>query len=107
MTESMNRRFGHKAMKESYITEAKLRFKKHGETFRDFRQAIQDLYRRTYPESREYVQEASLKNFLDNLVNMRSFASLSREQDQRPLMKRFRQQCKSLLNSQRTGNLEI
>lgn len=52
--ESMNMRFGNKAMKESYITEDKLRFKKHGETFRDFGQAIQDLYRRAYPESREY-----------------------------------------------------
>lgn len=53
-------------LKESYIAEAKLRRKQDKETFRDFGQAIQDLYRRAYPENREYVLESSMKTFLDN-----------------------------------------
>lgn len=32
----MDGRFGHKAMKESYMTEVKLRKKKDTESFRDF-----------------------------------------------------------------------
>lgn len=34
--EAMDGRFGHKAMKESYMTEAKLRKKRDTESFRDF-----------------------------------------------------------------------
>lgn len=63
---ALNQRFGHTALKESYIAEAKLRRKQDKETFRDFGQAIQDLYRRAYPENREYVLESSMKTFLDN-----------------------------------------
>ena len=73
LVEAMYSRFGHKAMKESYIAEAKLRRKRQNETFRDFGQAIQDLYRRAYPENREYVQEGSVKTFLDNCSENEDF----------------------------------
>lgn len=53
-------------LKEIYIAEAKLRRKQDKKTFRDFGQAIQDLYRRAYPKNREYVLESSMKTFLDN-----------------------------------------
>lgn len=63
---ALNQRFGHTALKDSYIAEAKLRRKRDTETFRDFGQAIEDLYRRAYPDNREYVSESSMKTFLDN-----------------------------------------
>lgn len=62
----MDTRFGHTAMKESYIVEAKMRRKLPTESFRDFAQAIADLYRRAHPGNRDYVEEASLKTFMDN-----------------------------------------
>lgn len=66
---ALNQRFGHTALKESYIVEAKLRRKQDKETYRDFGQAMQDLYRRAYPENREYVLESSMKKtFLDNCI---------------------------------------
>lgn len=55
----MDGRNGHKAMKESYMTEAKLRKKRDTESFRDFGQGIHDLYRQAYPDNRDYVKEAS------------------------------------------------
>ena len=70
---AMDDRFGHKAMKESYVAEAKLRRKKETESFRDFGQAIQDLYRRAYPDNREYVQESSMKTFMDNCSENEDF----------------------------------
>ena len=66
-------RFGHKAMKESYVAEAKLRRKKGTESFRDFGQAIEDLYRRAYPDNREHVQESSMKTFMDNCSGTEDF----------------------------------
>ena len=66
-------RFGHKAMKESYVAEAKLRRKKGTESFRDFGQAIEDLYRRAYPDNREHVQESSMKTFMDNCSDTEDF----------------------------------
>lgn len=62
----MENRFGHRVMKESYIAEVKMRRKRTNETFRDFGQAIEDLYRKAYPDNREYIKESSLKTFLDN-----------------------------------------
>ena len=70
---ALNERFGHTALNESYIAEAKLRRKQVKETFRDFGQAIQDLFRRAYPENREYVMESSLKTFLDNCSDSDDF----------------------------------
>lgn len=63
---AMENRFGHRVMKESYIAEVKMRRKRTNETFRDFGQAIEDLYRKAYPDNREYIKESSLKTFLDN-----------------------------------------
>lgn len=62
----MNQRFGHTALKDSYIAEAKSRRKRDNETFQDFGQAIEDLYRRAYHDNREYVSESYMKTFLDN-----------------------------------------
>lgn len=61
------------AMKESYMKEAKLRKKRDTESFIDFGQAIHDLYRRAYPDNRNYVQEGSVNTFLDNCSKQRSF----------------------------------
>jgi hypothetical protein len=47
---ALNQRFCHTVLKDSYIAEAKLRRKRNNETFREFGQAIEDLYRRAYPE---------------------------------------------------------
>lgn len=71
--EAMGGRFGHKAIKESYMTEAKLRKKRDAESFRDFGQAIHDLYCRAYPDNRDYVQEGSTKTFLDNCSENEDF----------------------------------
>lgn len=70
---ALNQRFGHTALKESYIAEAKLRRKKENETFRDFGQAIEDLYRRAFPDNRDFVTESSLKTFLDNCSSNEDF----------------------------------
>lgn len=55
------------------MTEAKLRKKRDTESFRDFGQAIHDLYRRVYPNNRDYVQEGSVKTFLDNCSEIEDF----------------------------------
>jgi hypothetical protein len=65
---ALNQRFGHTALKDSYIAEAKLRRKRDNETFRDFGRAIEDLYRRAYPDNREYVSESPMKTFLATAV---------------------------------------
>ena len=70
---ALDARFGHKAMKESYVAEAKLRRKQGTESFRDFGQAIEDLYRRAYPDNREHVQESSMKTFMDNCSDTEDF----------------------------------
>ena len=69
----MDKRFGHTAMKDTYIAEAKLRRRKPNESFRDFGQVIQDLYRRAYPSNREYVEDSSLKTYLDNCSDSENF----------------------------------
>lgn len=69
----MNSRFGHISMKESYVAEAKLRKRKSDESYRDFAQTIEDLYRRAYPDNREYVEESSLKTFLNNCNSSDNF----------------------------------
>ena len=70
---AMDTRFGHKAMKESYVAEAKLRRKKGAESFRDFGQSIQDLYRRAYPDNSDYVKESSMKTLMDNCSMQEDF----------------------------------
>ena len=73
LTTALDARFGHKAMKECYVAEAKLRRKNGTESFRDFGQAIEDLYRRAYPDNREHVQESSMKTFMDNCSDTEDF----------------------------------
>ncbi|CAC5419544.1 unnamed protein product [Mytilus coruscus] len=66
-------RFGHTAMKERYLTEAKLRKRKLEESLRDFGQVIEDLYRRAYPGNPEIVEENSIKAFLDKCGQSENF----------------------------------
>lgn len=65
LKKKMDERFGHVAMKERYIAEAKLRHKQPNESFRDFGQALEDSYRRAYPGNPEIVEESAIKSFLD------------------------------------------
>ena len=64
LKQKMEKRFGHSAMKERYVTEAKLRKRQPCESLRDFGQAIADLYRRAYPGNPEIAEENSIKAFL-------------------------------------------
>ena len=54
LKQKMEERDGHSAMKERYIADAKLR-RQPGESLRDFGQALEDLYRRAYPENPDIV----------------------------------------------------
>ncbi|CAC5417178.1 unnamed protein product [Mytilus coruscus] len=69
----MEERFGHTAMKERYVTEAKLRKRQPEESLRDFGEAIEDLYRRAYPGNPEIVEENSIKAFLDKCGQSEDF----------------------------------
>lgn len=70
---ALDQRFGHTALKESYMAEAKLRRKRVNESYRDFGQAIEDLYRRAHPGNRDFVEVNSLKTFLDNCSGNEEF----------------------------------
>lgn len=69
----MEQRFGHSDMKERYIADAKLRKRQSGESLRDFGQAIEDLYRRAYPENPDIVEENAIKSFLDKCGQSEDF----------------------------------
>lgn len=43
LKERLNEGFGHAALKERYVADAKLRLRKANESFRDFGQALEDL----------------------------------------------------------------
>ncbi|CAG2205336.1 unnamed protein product [Mytilus edulis] len=73
LKQKMEERFGHTAMKERYVTEAKLRKKQPEESLRDFGQTIEDLYRRAYPDTPEIVEENSIKAFLDKCGQSEDF----------------------------------
>ena len=73
LKQKMEERFGHSAMKERYVTEAKLRKRQPCESLRDFGQAIEDLYRRAYPGNPEIVEENSIKVFLDKCGQSEDF----------------------------------
>ncbi|CAC5386204.1 unnamed protein product [Mytilus coruscus] len=73
LKQKMEERFGHTAMKERYVTEAKLRKRQPEESLRDFGQAIEDLYRRAYPGNPEIVEENSIKAFLDKCGQSEEF----------------------------------
>jgi hypothetical protein len=49
-------------------SEAKLRKRQAGESLRDFGQALEDLYRRAYPETPDIVEENAIKAFLDKCL---------------------------------------
>ncbi len=69
----MEERFGHTAMKEKYVTEAKLRRRQPNESLRDFGQSIEDLFRRAYPSNPEIVEENAIKYFLDKCGQSEDF----------------------------------
>ena len=69
----MEQRFGLINMKDSYVADAKLRRKWKNESYREFGQAIEDLYRKAYPESAEIVREQSVSTFLDNCHDSSDF----------------------------------
>lgn len=73
LKQKMDERFGHTAMKEKYVTEAKLRKRQSNESLRDFGQAIEDLFRRAYPNNPEIVEENSIKYFLDKCGQSEDF----------------------------------
>ncbi len=73
LIQKMDERFGHTAMKERYITEAKLRRRHPNEPLRDFGQAIEDLLRRAYPSNPEIVEENAIKSFLDKCGQSEDF----------------------------------
>ena len=73
LKQKMEERFGHTAMKERYVTEAKLRKRQPNESLRDFGQAIEDLYRRAYPNNPEIVEENAIKSFLDKCGQSEDF----------------------------------
>lgn len=79
----MNRRFGHKAIKESYITEANYDLRsivRHSEILgKQFKICTDARIQKVGNMYKKLVSRLSLTT----VVNMRSFASLSREQEQR------------------------
>ena len=55
------------------MAEAKLRKRQAGESLRDFGQALEDLYRRAYPENSDIVEENAMKAFLDKCGQSEDF----------------------------------
>ena len=66
LLEKLEERFGPVNMKGSFIADAKLRRKQIDETFREFGQAVEDLYRKAYPNNMDIVKEQAMITFLDN-----------------------------------------
>ena len=58
--------FGPANMKDSFIADAKLRRKSKDESYCEFGQLVEDLYRKAYPNNLDIVKEQSLQTFLDN-----------------------------------------
>lgn len=73
LKEKLNQRFGHSAMKERYLADAKLRGRLPGESLRDFGQAIEDIYQRAYPGNPDIVEENAIKSFLDKCGQSEEF----------------------------------
>ena len=73
LKEKIKVRFGHSALKERFVTEAKLKKRQPNESLRDFGQAIEDLYRRAYPDNPEIVEENCIKFFLDKCGQSEEF----------------------------------
>ena len=53
-------------MKDSYIADARLRRKKKDETYREFGQAIEDLFRKAYPDNAGILEEQAIITFFNN-----------------------------------------
>ena len=62
----LEERFGPANMKDSFIADAKLRRKRKDESYREFGQVVEDLYRKAYPNNLDIVREQLLQTFLDN-----------------------------------------
>lgn len=73
LIEHLDQRFGTANMKGSYIIDARSRRKQRHESYREFAQAVEDLFRRAYPDHPEMVRENALTIFLDNCHESRDF----------------------------------
>jgi len=52
----LDERFGSKNMKKMFLVDAKLKKKRRDESFRAYGQAVEDLYRKAYPDKIEFVK---------------------------------------------------
>ena len=52
----LEERFGSKNMKEMFLVDAKLRKKRRDESFRAYGQAVEEMYRKAYPDKIEFVR---------------------------------------------------
>ena len=66
-------RFGIANMKDRYVADAKLRRKHKNESFYEFGQELEDLFRKAYPDNLDFVQELALTTFLDNCSDFSDF----------------------------------
>lgn len=73
LMEKLERRFGIANMKDTYVADAKLRRKRRGESFREYGQDLEDLFRKAYPDNPDFVKEQALTTFLDNCHDSSDF----------------------------------
>ncbi|CAG2229271.1 unnamed protein product [Mytilus edulis] len=105
LIDKMKLRFGHSNMEEIYLAEAKLRRRRPGESFRDFGQSIEDLYRRAYPSQPELVHENGIRSFLDACGESEEFRMLIRRTKPRTLQKAIASAMQEECNRMNEGNV--
>ena len=81
----MELRFGIMNIKDSYITDARLRRKIKDESYREFGHAIEDLYRKAYPNNTRIVEEQTIITFLDNCHDSTDFRLAVKRTRPKPL----------------------
>lgn len=69
----IEQRFGITNMKDSYTADARLGRKKTDDTYKELGQAIEDLFRKDYPDNTGIVQEQEIITFLDNCYESTDF----------------------------------
>lgn len=94
LKEKIKVRFGHSALKERFVTEAKLKKRQPNESLRDFGQAIEDLYRRAYPDNPEILKRTALNPFSTSAANQKNSDLLFKGQGQRPCKRRLSTPCR-------------
>ena len=96
----MEERFGIFAMRDSYISEAKLRSKKSDENFRDFGQAVES-FRRAYSENLDVVRENTLTTFLENCSESADFRMAVKNTKPHTLQEAIQEECIRLGESEK------